>query len=159
MTNKVETPGTITVTLNNGPLAGQEREITPGGLRQGVVHFWAGEPGASASVVYAYKESTSEWVYIDLDLVPEVLPTTGRIIWYMPTDVQVKKYKQPDASPLPGIVLKVDEKSGKVVAKIFTTDCDFLVADVPYNKKAVAGAWLWPKIEPTKRNLLDILNS
>src|SRR4051812_10966769 len=109
----------IIITLTGGQLDGEKREITPGAHSHGLCHFWKDEPG-SESLLYGFSKTKNAWVWVDLDFVPEVLPTSGRIVWYVPSANYVKLSKLNAGQPYPAIVIEVEKQSSAVVLRVFT---------------------------------------
>lgn len=148
-----------TIYLTGGPFDGQTKEVTPGAIKQKMVHFWK-DDARTESVVYAFSEKQNAWVWIDLDLVPEVLPTSGRIVWYSPTarqhDLILENYTDDDPDVyLPAIVVKAF-KDGSVNLKVYAQH-DLYVEGATYDKRGSVGTWQWPVITPQTRNLVDFL--
>ena len=147
---------TVEILLTGGPLDGQKHEINTGAAKHKMVHLWKDDK-RTESVVYAFSESKNEWVWVDLDLVPEQLPTTGRIVWYTPSAQYIKIAKLTAGAPLPAMVVAA-EKDATVIIRVFTpTGIDFTTGGVAYSKKGTANTWRWPDAEKIVRSLADIL--
>lgn len=148
----------VTILLTGGPLDGHQKKISESAADVKIIHFWVDENSdKKESVVYAFSESKNQWVWVNLDLVPETLPTTGLIVWYYPSANYQKLAKVPADKPLPAMVIEAD-KAAAVVIRVFTpTGMDFTTGGVSYNKKGGANTWQWPATVKQIRALADVL--
>jgi len=77
--------------------------------------------------------------------IPDINPTTGRIVWFWPEREVLEKMGIPFVSdiPFPAMVIK-GSKTGTANLKVFTMAIDFVAADIPYTRSNKTGCWCWP---------------
>lgn len=130
-----------------GPLDGLEREILPFELKQGKFYEWADEKRVD-SVMYVRRGDSLEWQFADMENIPDINPTTGRIVWFWPAKDEIEKMGLPfePGTPYPAMVIK-GFKDGGANLKVFTMKVDFVVIAAPYSRKNKTGCWAWPEVK------------
>jgi hypothetical protein len=154
-TQQANTPVKIMGTFFGGPLDGQEREVMPGEQARAFLYAFADET-RTTSVAYRRIPDTNNWDYVDLEQIPDINPTTGRIVNYLPTEKQINELSGIDFDELfennylPAIVVR-GYGDGTANLKVFAQN-DFYVQGVLYSRAGKVGSWQWPEIKK-ERNL------
>lgn len=136
------------ILLKGGPLDGTTVNISTRTFDKGLCHLFAGEDDKRMEVAY-YNADNGPWRYLDYSKIPDILPTTGRVVWYQPS---INEYKLLSGihedifdGYMPAIVIR-GFKDGTAHLKVFG-QADIFVSSIPYHADGNAGTWRWPVIE------------
>jgi len=135
----------IEVLLFGGPYDKKGARITEQEHRRGIAFFNEGDE----LLVYA-RDKQNLWRWVDHNALPDVPATTGRIVWYMPTEKDAELIPGIDfgadyrTNYLPAMVVRA-YKDGTVNLKAFGHNgIDIFVEDVPFSNTGKFRTWRWP---------------
>lgn len=149
----------IEITLLHGPLNGMTAHITSDDDKRGVAYIY----GVDATATYVRNEH-GVWCWVDESALPDIPATTGRIVWYMPTEKEAELIPGIDFSQdhrtnyLPAMVVRA-HKDGTVNLKAFGANgIDLYVEGVPYSNAGKFRTWRWP-IKSDVELFVELVNS